>query len=150
MSNNNEVGFGKPPKHSRFKPGQSGNSRGRPKGRVPTTQLLEQHLNAKITVTVGGTQKTITRREALIIGLVTDALKGKDRVRKQVLDLLLILEAKMSPEAHAGVSDVHDDAVINNLLQRYGVKPSVSTDSPTPPKAPVKIKIIKANKKDAQ
>ena len=27
-----EVGNGKPPEHSRFKPGQSGNPRGRPKG----------------------------------------------------------------------------------------------------------------------
>ena len=30
-----EVGYGKPPKHSRFKPGQSGNPKGRP--RVPAT-----------------------------------------------------------------------------------------------------------------
>ena len=29
---NHEVGYGKPPKHTRFKPGQSGNSKGRPKG----------------------------------------------------------------------------------------------------------------------
>lgn len=146
---NHEIGFGKPPKQSRFKPGESGNPSGRPKGRIPTTQLLEQHLNAKITVMVGGKQKTITRREAFIISMVSDALKGKDKVRKQLFDLLLILEAKMSPESHAVVSDVHDDAVINSFLQRYGVKTPVPTDPPPPANPPVKIKIVKANKKEA-
>src|SRR4051812_10472457 len=101
---NDHAGYGKPPKHFRFKPGQSGNPKGRPKGRIPLARLLEKHLDAKMTVTIGGQQKTITRREALVIGFVGDALKGKDKVRKQVLDLLLLLEAQNPPDTSDAAS----------------------------------------------
>ena len=50
----NGTGYGKPPHHSRFKPGHSGNPRGRPKGKISLSQLLDKHLNAKVTVTSGG------------------------------------------------------------------------------------------------
>ncbi len=30
MQNDDDIGFGKPPKHTQFKPGQSGNPAGRP------------------------------------------------------------------------------------------------------------------------
>jgi len=40
-----EVGYGKPPKHGQFKPGQSGNPKGRPKGRKNFPVLLEMCLN---------------------------------------------------------------------------------------------------------
>ena len=123
---NDHAGYGKPPKHSRFKPGQSGNPKGRPKGRIPLARLLEKHLDAKMTVTIGGQQKTITRREALIIGFVGDALKGKDRVRKQVLDLLLLLEAQNPPETSDATSHAQDDAIIKGLLERYGLNAPVA------------------------
>ena len=128
------VGYGKPPKHSRFKPGQSGNPKGRPKGRIPIARLVEKHLDAKMAVTIGGQQKTITRREALIIGFVGDALKGKEKVRKQVLDLLLLLEAQNPPDTPDATSHAQDDAVINGLLQRYGLGAPVAVAKPA--KAP--------------
>lgn len=136
---NDHAGYGKPPKHFRFKPGQSGNPKGRPKGRIPLAQLLEKHLDAKMTVTIGGQQKTMTRREALVIGFVGDALKGKDKVRKQVLDLLLLLEAQNPPDTPHAASHAQDDAIIKGLLQRYGLNAPVA--APKPAKT---IKIIKA------
>jgi hypothetical protein len=136
---NDHAGYGKPPKHSRFKPGQSGNPKGRPKGRIPLARLLEKHLDAKMTVTIGGQQKTITRREALIIGFVGDALKGKDRVRKQVLDLLLLLEAQNPPDTSDATSHAQDDAIIKGLLERYGLNPPVAAR-----KSPKTSKTIKA------
>jgi hypothetical protein len=141
----NDVGYGKPPKHSRFKAGQSGNPNGRPKGSISTAQLIQKHLDAKMTVTIAGQQKTMTRRELLIIGLLNDATKGKDKTRKQVLDLALLLEEKNPPHAHDAMNEVHDDAVINSLLRRYGVKPSMPKQLPLSAKKPIKIKIVKSN-----
>ena len=90
-------------------------------------------------VTIGGQQKTISRREGLIIGFVSDALKGKDKVRKQLLDLLLLLESQNPPDAPDAASDAQDEAIIKGLLQRHGL----NFDSPASEPA-TKIKIIKA------
>ena len=43
-----EVGYGKPPRHSRFVKGQSGNPRGRPAGAKNFTTLLEEALNEPV------------------------------------------------------------------------------------------------------
>lgn len=103
MANDN-AGYGKPPEHSRFKPGQSGNPKGRPKGKISLAQLFQKQLEGKMVVTIGGRQKTMSRREALIMSIVSDALKGKDKIRKQVLDLLLAFETQHPAEtAEPGV-----------------------------------------------
>jgi hypothetical protein len=43
-----EIGYGKPPKNTRFKPGVSGSRHGRPKGSKNTETLLKQELAATI------------------------------------------------------------------------------------------------------
>ena len=56
-----EVGRGKPPVHTRFKKGQSGNPRGpRPKN-LPA--LLVDALNEKVVVTIDGERQEIAKRE---------------------------------------------------------------------------------------
>ena len=42
-----QVGYGKPPKLTRFKPGQSGNPRGRPRGALNMATVLERTLRRK-------------------------------------------------------------------------------------------------------
>ena len=65
-----EVGFGKPPVHSRFKNGQSGNPRGpRPKS-LPA--LLVDALDEKVVATIGGERREITRRQAVVTQLDGD------------------------------------------------------------------------------
>src|SRR5947209_16288409 len=49
--------------------------------------IIRQELDAPISVQENGRRRIMRRSEALIKGLVADALKGKDRPRKQVLDL---------------------------------------------------------------
>jgi hypothetical protein len=64
MSSDNEVGFRKPPKHSRFKKGQSGNPRGRPKAtRNLKTDLMEE-LSEEVLFREGGRSQTISRQRA--------------------------------------------------------------------------------------
>ena len=129
------VGDKKPPKEHQFKPGVSGNKAGRPKGKVPLARLIEKHLDAKVLVTVGATQKKMSRREALIISFVGDALKGKDRVRKHLLDLVLLMEAQSAMESSQTPNSNDDDAVLQSLLHRYSfgtkAKPNASEIQPT-------------------
>ena len=73
------VGFRRPPLHSRFKPGQSGNPSGRAKGSKNLKTLFHQVLNENIPLQDGSQSKTVTKAEALIRRLVIGALKGDGR-----------------------------------------------------------------------
>jgi Family of unknown function (DUF5681)/Histidine kinase-, DNA gyrase B-, and HSP90-like ATPase len=59
------VGYGKPPRHTRFKKGQSGNLKGRPKGSQNLTTLLSEALNERVIVTENGGRRRITMRQAI-------------------------------------------------------------------------------------
>src|SRR4051794_8925813 len=65
-----EVGYGKPPQHSRFRKGQSGNLRGRPKGSKNLATIVGEALDQKVVVNEGGRRRKITKREAVITQLV--------------------------------------------------------------------------------
>jgi Family of unknown function (DUF5681) len=70
------VGYGKPPKQHQYQPGQSGNSKGRPKGAKSTSTLLRETLDRKIEVRTGATVRKVSVREAIMIRLAEAALKG--------------------------------------------------------------------------
>lgn len=74
-----EVGYGRPPLHSRFKPGQSGNPSGRVKGSKNLKSLFHQILNEQVPLVDGNQSKTVTKAEALMRRLIIGALKGDTR-----------------------------------------------------------------------
>ena len=65
-----EVGYGKPPRRTRFKKGQSGNPRGRLPGAKNLKTLLSEALNEFVIVTENGGRRKITKRQAIITQLV--------------------------------------------------------------------------------
>lgn len=75
-----DVGHGKPPKHSQFKPGcPSPNPRGRPKGARNIATVLRDEMAQKITVTVNGKKTTITTLEGIVKAAAMKGLKGDPR-----------------------------------------------------------------------
>lgn len=82
-----EVGYGKPPKHTRFKKGQSGNPKGRPKGCQNTRIELENLLNQQIIAQENGKTKTLTVRKAVLQKIVHDALKGVRHAQEMLFKL---------------------------------------------------------------
>jgi len=82
------VGYGSPPRATRFRKGESGNPRGRPKGARNLATEFADALKGEITVVENGRRKVMTRQKALIKGLVNDALKGDPRARGLVLQLV--------------------------------------------------------------
>ena len=69
-----------PPVHARFKPGESGNPPGRPKGSKSTGALVVSTLNQKVTINIGGKTQRISLRHAMIIKTVGDCMK-RDNLR---------------------------------------------------------------------
>ena len=89
-----EVGRGKPPVHTRFKKGQSGNPRGpRPKN-LPA--LLVDALNEKVVVTIDGERREITKREAIVTQLVNKSTAADLRATKMLIDMLKQVEEKVA------------------------------------------------------
>ena len=70
------VGYGKPPKHTQFQPGQSGNPKGRPPDSRNLKRVLREIATETTEVIVNGERVTMSVQEALMRGLVMKALKG--------------------------------------------------------------------------
>ena len=73
------VGYRRPPVHSRFKPGQSGNPSGRPKGSKNLRRLFCKLLNEEIALREGAAVRTVTKGEAILRSVIVGALKGDAR-----------------------------------------------------------------------
>ena len=86
-SSDDQVGYGKPPRHSRFRKGQSGNPRGRPKGSQSAARLVRSILNEKIVIRENGKRRAITRREAMLKQLANKGVMGDLRSIREVLNL---------------------------------------------------------------
>lgn len=78
-NDDDRVGYKRPPKASRFKPGQSGNPKGRPKhARNLKTEFLEE-LSQVIRVREGDREMKISKQRAFVKALVAAAIKGDMR-----------------------------------------------------------------------
>ncbi|WP_347310764.1 DUF5681 domain-containing protein [Defluviimonas sp. SAOS-178_SWC] len=96
-----EVGFGKPPAATRFKPGQSGNPRGRPKGaKNKRPGLHEERMKdiildeayRTITVRDGDRNITVPMAQAIMRSLAVNAAKGQHRAQRLFAELLASVE----------------------------------------------------------
>ena len=81
-----EVGYGKPPRHTRFKKGQSGNPAGRAPGVPNARALIEKEGAEPITITENGVQKVITKREAACKAFFARLMKGDVRAFRILLE----------------------------------------------------------------
>jgi hypothetical protein len=82
------VGYKKPPVHSRFKPGQSGNPLGRRRVRKSNTDLLKEELSRVCIITEDGQKKKVSQQQLLWKVLIAGALKGNMRATVELFKLM--------------------------------------------------------------
>jgi hypothetical protein len=101
-----EIGYCKPPKHTRFKPGQSGNPRGRPKAEKSLGAALNDALRAKVKLRGNGKERGVSSLDAYFIRVVMDAIQGKASAQR----LLPALMERFLPINAAAPAENAEDA----------------------------------------
>ena len=86
------VGKGRPPTGTRWKPGQSGNPKGRPKGAKNIMTCFLDELSRKVDVKQRGEIRKVTARQAIAMTITNQALKGNPKL----LPLIVALDREIS------------------------------------------------------
>jgi hypothetical protein len=72
---------------TRFKPGQSGNPKGRPKGSKNLATLAAEALDEQIQILDKGRERSMTKREFMVQSIVSHAMKGSPKHVKTLLEI---------------------------------------------------------------
>lgn len=116
-----KVGYGHPPKATRFQKGQSGNPSGRPAGIKSLRSVLEEALAQRTSVRVAGRTKRVTKLEAMTRKLADLAVEGDARVLRLLLNEIRLAEERAAEEpATQDVLTAADREVIAALVLRIG------------------------------
>ena len=138
------VGYGRPPKHTRFKPGESGNSKGRsPQSRNFKT-IVKQVLSEQMKVRAGGRPRRMGRIEYLFRSTFDRAAQGDP---KAVTSLFVMMKlsgygAEVTESDTEFLKGIDHDAVLAEFMGRIEPDPPASsasssddaTEAPVPPK----------------
>lgn len=123
MSEEYKVGKGRPPKHSQFKKGQSGNPKGRPKGSKNFSTDLKDTLKESVALTKDGKRKNVSTQKAALLRLREKALAGDARALDKLLDLARTYNDEELAQATAALG-LTDADIVNahneRVLRRKG------------------------------
>jgi len=114
-SSDYDVGYKKPPKSGQFKPGHSGNPKGRRKGARGLKTDLREEMSQLVTILEGGKSLKITKQRLLIKRLAERAANGDVRAAEQLISL--IIQAFGLDDHRTGRSQLsrHDAALVAEM-----------------------------------
>jgi len=111
-----QVGYGRPPKATRFQEGQSGNPKGRPKGSLNAATLMQQLMAERISVVEkGGRKKVMPMMEVVLRRLLNKAASGDLKAAPLVLR---IAEQGLADLGEETPSAGQDQAHLKGVLMR--------------------------------
>src|SRR5215475_14688900 len=129
------VGYGRPPAHTRFKPGHPGCG-GRPKRQRNLRTVLEATLDKRITIREGNRTRSVSKRDAIILRLVNDAVSGNAKAQSNLIALMRSHDLIGQPQDEADLQPftADDRAIIADLLRRLenqeeSTQPAGSTEN---------------------
>jgi hypothetical protein len=112
-----EVGYGRPPKHTRFSKGRSGNPKGRPAGARNFSTDVTEVLKSPVKTRDGARLKTMSTQMAALLRLREQALKGDFKAMNRLLELAAQYGDK-SIAAHLSELSLQDKAIMDGFASR--------------------------------
>ena len=128
------IGYGRPPQGSRFKPGHSGNPKGRPPGSQAFKTLLQRELEERVSVKDQGRRRRLSKRGVIVKRLVSEAMAGNPKHLAIVLAQDPIA-AEVLDEVTAALTRPADAAVKADLIRRLRAA-AVGEPEPEPVEQP--------------
>jgi hypothetical protein len=124
------VGYGRPPVNARFKPGQSGNPKGRRKGQRNIHTVVDDALNQRIKIREGDRSRSVTKLDAVIMTMVNAALKGDSKAQASLITMMRSLGMTGEPPAATNQEPftADDEAVIAAYIRRHGSEIQQATE----------------------
>jgi hypothetical protein len=120
-----EVGYGKPPKHTQFKPGRSGNSKGRPHGQRNFRTAVRDALQEKVTIREGDRTRSVSRMDAIIRVTFNNALRSDAKALASFIQLARsagLMDEEPEVSSAESIS-AEDEVILAGFLERHGLKP---------------------------
>jgi hypothetical protein len=116
---------------SRFRPGQSGNPAGRPKGVRNFETDLKRTLTVPVKVKEGGRTRKISTQEGVLMRLREKALQGDARARDRVLELAERFNNDAGESGPAQALAADDQAILAAYVAEFAAaaKPSATAES---------------------
>lgn len=111
---NYKIGYGKPPKHKRFKRGKSGNPKGRPKGSRNLKTDLEEELKRQVVIREDGKAKQVSKQRATVMSLFNKAMQGEPRAIRILFDLIRQLDEENATDIEAGTLSQDDLEILKD------------------------------------
>lgn len=121
-ASDDRVGPGRPPKHSQFRRGESGNPKGRPKGALNVATVLGRALRERVVINENGRRRTITKLQAAVKQLVNKAAGGDMHAFKVLSVLAHSAEEQVAAQSHEDAQQLRevDQKILQDLLKRFG------------------------------
>jgi hypothetical protein len=111
------VGYKKPPRHSRFQPGQSGNPRGRQKSVRNLATDVKRMLEVPVRLNDQGKARRVSTQEAALLRLREKALMGDARSLAQFLQLAKIFNSSAVTSAGGEALAAEDQVILDAFAE---------------------------------
>ena len=118
-SDGENSGYKRPPERTRFKKGQSGNPKGRPKGSRSFRTALMEELSSTIPVTENGKRRKLPKRSVIAKQMVHAALAGDAKILPHIINADRADEKEQAAAARQEFAvGPEDEAVIKDIIAR--------------------------------
>jgi Family of unknown function (DUF5681) len=134
-SNSYSVGYGKPPLHSRFRAGQSGNPAGRRKGVRNLMTDVKRTLSTPIKVKEGGRTRKKSTQEGALMVLREKALRGDARALDRLIELAKLFNNDVAESGPAQPLEADDQAILDAYVAQRSAAMTLTTAEPSADRA---------------
>ncbi|WP_157644513.1 DUF5681 domain-containing protein [Bradyrhizobium sp. WSM2793] len=119
MTEDQKGGYGRPPMSGRFKKGQSGNPRGRPKGSRNLKTDLTSMMQKRVQIREDGQPRVVSRQELVLLRLFEQAAKGDTKACMQLFSMIMKFEPQDGSNSESAIVTEQDHEIVADFIRRH-------------------------------